>query len=212
MNKFWIFIFLGILYLPFTATAEEDLNLRKNVVIIFDDSGSMGSIFWKSKLDQAKESVVQLIQGIPDDYNFGIYALNHGYIVQLQNIMGKKQDAINSVNQLKAGGGTPIGPAILAVKQYLDQQKQSQGGYGFYTIVVVTDGAADKEERMLNAVDEAIASGINIKTIGFGITRHKLMQVTDFADASSTQQLTNALKQAIKAEVPGSSEFVVQDF
>lgn len=212
MKKLISFVFFGILCLPFMVSAEEDLNLRKNVIIVFDDSGSMGSMYGRGKIDDAKDAVSSLIKNLSNDYNFGLYALNKKYIIPLKPISENRNSALNTIKQVRHGGTTPIGSAIQTVQGYLKAQKKIQSGYGFYTIIIVTDGAANNASSMFKAVGLAIENGINIKTIGFGIRKHKLMSVTDFVDASSTSQLTAALKKAVKAEVPGNITFTVQDF
>ncbi len=223
--KYFIYSMFSILLcLSFTAQAEEDLNLRKNVVVIFDDSGSMSCITWNCPIDQAKSATSKLIAGLPNDYNFGLIGLNSGYVVPLNGIDSKvkisntsryeinRSKALNAVSKISAGGGTQIGKALEQAQSYLKSQKQKQSGYGFYTVVIITDGAANEPDRMFRAVDRAIKTGINIKTIGFGISRHRLMEVTQFVDASSAEELTAALKEAVKAEVPANVSFVEQDF
>lgn len=190
------------------STYTGDPNLKRNIILIFDDSGSMKG----SPLARAKKATISLAQSLTNEYNFGLYGLNNQYVIPLIPIEGVINNVADKINSLGAGGGTPITDAINESVNYLSIQKQDQADYGSYTIIIVTDGAADDNDTMLKAVDLAISHGINMKTIGLDIGNHGLRKVTHFVEASSTDELTAALKKAVKAEIPDDGTFVPQDF
>lgn len=212
MQHLFLTLFSALLLLLGPLRAEDDPTLRKNVVIIFDDSGSMAG-FFDSKLSRAQKATSEFINRLPERYNLGIYALNSGYIFPLQPLdAAKKKQLIDRIYTLRAKGSTPIADALAAMSQELYRQQQKQAGYGSYTIVIATDGAANSPEAMFSEVDRAIERGITIKTIGIDIRRHGLRQVTDFTEASSAQQLATAMNRAVNAEVTFAAGFVPQDF
>ncbi len=203
--------FVLILYLFGMAVlwADADPLLRKNVVLIFDDSASMTGY----KIDRAKKASQIVISKLPENYNLGIYALNMGEILPLQPITETNRLlAAEKVLALRARGTTPLGFAIESSVTTLLRQREAQSGYGYYTIVIATDGEADSTQRMLQAVDSAIEKGIMIKTIGIDIHNHALNKVTQFTEASSVQQLSTAMQRAVNAEANLGTGFIAQDF
>ncbi|MBU0632515.1 VWA domain-containing protein [bacterium] len=192
--------------------ADEDPTLRKNIIVIFDDSGSMAGLI-NSRITRAKKATSQFIKHLPSTYNLGVYALNGGYVFSLQSVdANQRKRATERINALKARGTTPITKALSLASKELRKQQQKQAGYGSYTIVIVTDGVADNPTAMFAEVDRVIEQGITIKTIGIDINRHGLREVTDFVEASSVKQLVSAMQRAINAEVSSNTGFVAQDF
>jgi Mg-chelatase subunit ChlD len=190
----------------------EDLTLRKNVLIIFDDSGSMnsGGFFSNTRITRAKKAITSVLSNLDETYNVGIITLNKGYIYPLEPL--NKINAIRVVKKLRADGGTNLTRAIKKGSDVLEQQRKKQAGYGFYNMIIVTDGAADNNRKMLKEVDSAISKGITIQTVGLDISRHKLKSVTKFTEASSVSELTQAISKAINSEISLDSKFEVQDF
>jgi Mg-chelatase subunit ChlD len=184
----------------------------KNIIIIFDDSGSMRAGI-PSRLIRAKKATKQFIAGIPDNYNLGIYTLNKGYIFPLQTLNSKSMlTAQKYITNISATGSTPIAKSLTEMLQVMQKQKKAQAGYGSYTIVIATDGIADNATKMFNTVDKVIENNIMIHTIGIDIRNHGLRTVTKFTEASSTRELVNAMNKAIKSEISTNAKFVVQDF
>lgn len=187
---------------------KGDLTLRKNIVIVFDDSSSMSG----NKIDRARKATITLLKSLSNEYNVAVYGLNIGVVVPLVPVEGGMTKHVKNVQKIDDGGDTPIGDSLLVAIKVLKKQKIRQSGYGTYTIVVVTDGAANNRNHMFKMVNTAIENGIQINTIGLDIGNHGLRQVTKFVEASSTEELTAALKKAVKAEVSEDVGFVSQDF
>lgn len=187
---------------------KGDITLRKNIVIIFDDSGSMQG----SKINRAKTATISLLKSLRSQYNVAIYGLNSALIMPLIPIEKGIEKYIQDIKNIKEGGTTPITNALKVAIEILKKQKKFQSNYGSYTIVVVTDGKADDFQGMFTMVNKAIYNGININTIGLDIGEHGLREVTKFVEASSSEELITALKQAVKAELSEDIQFTVQDF
>jgi len=187
---------------------EGDLTLRDNVIIIFDDSGSMNG----DKILRAKKATIALLQSLPKTYNVAVYGLNTKLIIPFIPVENGMNQWLYKIEKIKDGGTTPIGKSLLTAIKILKEQKVRQSGYGSYKIIVVTDGDADAPEYMFKMVNTAIKYGIQINTIGLDIGEHGLRKVTKFVEASSTKELTKALKEAVKAEVSDDVEFITQDF
>ena len=192
--------------------AQEDITLRKNIVIIFDDSGSMRAGI-PSRLVRAKKATKQFVSGIPNNYNLGIYTLNRGYIFPLQTLNSKSMlKAQKYIDNINTEGSTPLAKSLNEILTVMQKQKKVQAGYGSYTIVIATDGLADSPTRMFNAVDKVIDNEIMINTIGIDIKNHGLRTVTKFTEASSAKELLKAMNKAIKSEISTNAKFIVQDF
>lgn len=197
-----------------TRPLAQNLTAR-NFLLIFDGSGSMaksdcsGS---RSKIDVAKAAVVAWSRSVPAGANLGLYAFHNGGILTLPLSSGNRAAFIEAVEQIEAGGNTPLTRAMqYAFKAFTDQGRR-QLGYGEYTIVVVTDGIANHAEQLQQAVDKILGSSpINIYSIGFCIDRqHSLNQPgkTLYRSAANPRQLEKGL-QDVLAE---SETFDERDF
>ena len=97
----------------------------------------------------------------------------------------------------------------------MTRQGRRQLGYGEYTIVVVTDGIANDENRLRTAVDVILAnSPITVYSIGFCIgARHSLNQPgnTVYKSADNPEQLAEGLKDVLaESEFFDAAEFEKQ--
>jgi len=202
-------IFLCFLCIAALQAADDDPLLRKNVILIFDDSSSMSG----SKIDRAQAASQSVIMKLSENYNFGIYALNRREIFPLQPVTdSSRRAAVMKTQELRASGTTPLGEAIVHATDMLLRQRDAQSGYGYYIIVIATDGEANDTQKMLDAVNAAIEKGVMIKTIGINIHNHALSWVTQFTEASSVQELSRAMERAVNAEANLGSGFIAQDF
>lgn len=192
--------------------------LARNFVVVFDGSGSMndracGNSERISKLEVAKKAVTHFIQGIPSEDNVGLVAFYDGQLSTLVPLGRGNRDALRaSLNGIFAGGGTPLGEAIRLAFKEIEKQAQKQLGYGEYTIIPVTDGAADSSSFLMSEVSKVlVASPVVIHSIGFCIgTKHTLNQPgrTVYREASDVESLARGLEEVL-AESPS---FVATDF
>jgi Ca-activated chloride channel homolog len=197
-----------------TDALAENLTAR-NFFLIFDGSGSM----WESqcsgaskKIEVARKAVAAWSKSVPAGANLGLYAFHNDGVLTLPLTSGNRDDFLQAVNRIDAGGGTPLADAMQYALQALTRQGQRQLGYGEYTIVVVTDGIANSAERLRRAVDMALSrTPITIYSIGFCIgDRHSLNQPgrTLYKSADNPEQLREGLQEVLaESEMFDESEF-----
>src|SRR4029078_13416509 len=94
------------------ADAAEQARERAplSMAIVLDTSGSMAG----EKIDQAKQSVIQLIRDLRDDDEIAVvrYSTESELIQPLARAGRVRADLISKVEGLSAGGGTNIAPAL----------------------------------------------------------------------------------------------------
>jgi Ca-activated chloride channel homolog len=187
----------------------------KNFLLIFDGSGSMteqrcsGS---RTKIDVAKEAVIQWAQTVPADANVGLVAFHGKGWSKLPLVAQNRKDLIKVVQAIQPGGTTPLDDAIAQAYVMLTQQGRKQLGYGEYTIVVVTDGIANSPTALRAVVNRVLGySPIVIYTIGFCIGKnHSLNQEgrTIYKTANNPAALRQGLQEVLaEAETFDVSEF-----
>ncbi len=174
----------------------------KNYVLIFDGSGSMrdsGCSAGKQKIDVAKEAVMEWSKTLPLDANLGLVAFHNGGWSHEELTSGQRDTFIKTVQDIIAGGRTPLTNALKEAYKNLTKQALRQLGYGEYTIVVVTDGIANNGDFLYKEVNKVLSnSPINIYTIGFCIgSNHSLNQKgqTIYKAADNPAELREGLKE-----------------
>jgi len=211
-----IFLIIGFSTSLF-ASDVSDINLRKNVIIIFDDSGSMDghNLLFKTRLNRAKIASKKLIFSLDSNYNVGLLFLNSKHLnTKLININNKNKRFLNrSFEMVHANGGTYISSNINKAILLLKKQRDKQGDNGSYSIIIVTDGKADNNKKMILNVKRAINERIIVRTIGIDIYKHELTKVSFYVKASSEKELFTALSNAVMSEVSfNGNQFIQQDF
>lgn len=181
----------------------ENLTAR-NFLLIFDGSGSMresdcaGS---SQKIEVAKRAVTAWSKSVPADANLGLYAFHNNGKLTLPLSSGNRDNFMQAVDQIEAGGNTPLAEAMLYAYKTFTEQGQRQLGYGEYTIVVVTDGIANSAADLQRAVDMILSrTPIMIYSIGFCIgDRHSLNQPgrTIYRAADNPEQLQKGLQEVL---------------
>jgi hypothetical protein len=181
----------------------EDL-LARNFLLIFDGSGSMqksdcaGS---SRKIDIAKQAVVAWSKSLPLKANLGLYAFHNNGVLTLPITPGNRNEFMQTVDQIMAGGSTPLAWAMQHAYKALTDQGRRQLGYGDYTIVVVTDGIANSADDLKRVTDLILTeSPITIYSIGFCIgDNHSLNQPgrTMYKSADNPAQLAKGLREVL---------------
>lgn len=187
---------------------EEDLT-RRNIVLVFDASGSMEG----RKLKTAKAAVKTYVSQVPEGTNLGLVVFDtKGVRAPVSVSLDPRKEFSKVIEDIRAGGVTPLKSAIeLGYGMLIDQSKK-QLQYGEYHLVVVTDGEANSGEDPQQTVTNILAnSPVVIHTIGFQIGgRHSLNQPgkVRYIEADDEETLLQGL-QTVLAE---AEQFDVKSF
>ncbi len=189
--------------------------LTKNFILIFDGSGSMDKSKCsdgKAKIQVAKEAVIEWSKTLNLDINLGLVAFHNFGWVERPVAKGERTDFINSIQNITAGDTTPLTEAFKKAYIKLSKQGRHQLGYGEYTIIVVTDGIANKPDLLSKKVIEILGqSPINIHTIGFCIDQqHSLNQPGSIIYKSANNP--EALRQGLQEVLAESESFDESEF
>jgi Ca-activated chloride channel family protein len=201
-----IFIFLIFTIIPLAA---EDLS-KDNLVVLMDCSGSMEG----EKLAQAKTALKEVLSKIPQTTNIGIlmFGETRGWLYELGPRDDKK--LIAAINNLNAGGSTPLGTYMKISADRLLLQRRKQAGYGTYRLLIITDGEANNEPSGLveKYTAEIINRGITIDAIGvFMNSNHTLAnKVHSYRSANDTESLKKAIYEVL-SEVTKTKDGLIED-
>jgi len=186
----------------------------KNVELILDASNSMwGQIEGESKISIAKEVLIQIIDGLPEEMNVGLRLYGHRYKVKDERACQdtelvvpigplQKDQLIQTIEKITPKGKTPLVYSILQSPQDFINLK---GG----TVVLISDGIESCEGDIKSIAPKLKESGIEltVNIIGFGIkeeeARKQLENIAKstggiYLDAKDSQELLSSLQQALK--------------
>ncbi|MDP4089703.1 MAG: VWA domain-containing protein, partial [Bacillota bacterium] len=124
-------------------------NMKKAIIFVLDVSGSMDVY---TKIDTAKLAVRKSIDLLDEDNYFAVIAFSNNarVLVPLMSATrGNKEAAHYSVKMLRAGGGTQMSNALLAVLDLI-----STFGDMMTHVQFVTDGQNDRADH--NHLEEAL--------------------------------------------------------
>ena len=200
---------------PIEIPLDEEMpgaetSMVRNFYFIFDGSGSMksepggacrGDQSFGSKLEGARWAVGEFLAKVPDDVNIGLYLFDRDGRREVVPLgVGNRQQFMGAVDDIRAGGGTPLAEGINYGAQRLVVQYKRQLGYGEYRLVVVTDGRADK---IPEAARYAAHFGMPIYAIGLCIDEdHPLRRfAVSYRAADSFDDLAQGLEETL-AELP----------
>ena len=145
------------------------------VVVIIDRSGSMQG----EKLESAKGGALELAQSLPVDALFGVIAFDSEptTIVRLQAAGNERIGG--DLDQLTAGGGTNIFPALRDSFELLATIQAERK-----LVLLVSDGEAPYD-GVVDLVNEMTANGIRTSSIGLpGADRELLSQIAEAGGGS----------------------------
>ncbi|MFH0924180.1 MAG: vWA domain-containing protein [bacterium] len=200
------------------SSATGEASLTRNFYFIFDGSGSMddppdkgcsGDQSFSRKIDGAKWAIQEFIKKVPDDINLGLYIFDSNYVQKEVIPLGNsnRQRFLEVINQVRAGGQTPLAEAIHFATDQLVKQYKKQLGYGEYRLVVITDGMA---ENIPEASLYAAQYGIPIYAIGLCIGQdHPLRQYAlSYRAADNFTDLARGLEETVaESQVFDAKEF-----
>lgn len=200
------------------TSALDDNRIRQNYLLAIDASGSMSdnddcAPAGQSKFDVVSDAVSLFMDSVnPDDY-VGLIVFQ-GDQANLLRPPGppRKDEVLSAIRTAQPGGRTPIGATLALGKSVLEQRAAAQAGYGEYTIVLVTDGAATDSEMMERMLDDiTLNTPIIIQTIGFCLRNsHALNDPSRVIYRAADDG--NALSQGLAAAVAEASDFDASDF
>jgi len=183
---------------------EGKVSLRSNLYFVFDGSGSMhhppkaspaGS---RSKIDGAKWAVHEFMKNVPENVNLGLYVFDaRGSRSVLPLGPANREVFLRDIDEVRAGGATPLGKAIETGANALAHQYTKQLGYGEFKLIVITDGEAT--DLLASGVNKAASEKIPIYTIGFdmgndhSLRRHSVA----YRSADSAAEVEKGLEEAV---------------
>ena len=200
------------------ATVSSNLT-ASNYMIVYDGSGSMSDSaptcgINTSKHQEGLKAVKEFVKAIPSDANIGLYVFDRngeGVRVPLGLDTVNRDKVLQGLNDVRPGSGTPLGDSLKAGYKVLTLQAQKQLGYGRYSLVVVTDGAADSASYLAKMVNYIVDnSPIEIHAIGFCLGEgHTLNQKgrTFYTSAQSPEDLLKSLKGVLAETNDADTEF-----
>ena len=192
----------------FAALQEEhDAQAGVAVSIVFDDSGSMND---NHKLSMAKKAFRAWIEHAPDNYRFGLVALNAGVLVPLQR--NDRVQILAAVNKLRADGDTPLARTIAQTAADIRQRRAAGAVYERQVVVILTDGE-DTTRRGIKGVQQEIRSlcANRVEVIAFGYQGegdYMRESATHFYSPENEQDISKGLN-AIGSEIGDTSDVVV---
>ncbi len=187
------------------AVPLADSLTRKNFVLILDGSGSManqGCSGNLSKSDVAKDAVAEWSASVPDDANLGLIVFdNNSFSIRLPLGQRNREQFRAEVAKVVPNHNTPLTKSLDTAYTMLTGQGRQQLGYGEYTVVIVTDGAANDIKALEYSVNKVLAtSPIMIHTIGFCIaSNHSLNRKgrTVYRAADNPAELRQGLQEVL---------------
>jgi len=196
--------------IPIPADIGGKADLTRNFYFIMDGSGSMreattrecgGDQRFIDKISGARWAIKKFLEKIPANVNIGLYIYDSSGRREVVPLGKANRDAfLKAVDQIEAGGGTPLARAIHYGTDQLTAQYKKQLGYGEFRLVVVTDGLAD---GIPEASLYAAKYGIPIYAIGLCVeANHPLRQFSvSYQAADSFADLSKGLSETL-AELP----------
>lgn len=172
---------------------------RTFTVLVLDDSGSMGD-----DIEAAKNAVVATLEAMDPADRVAVIGLNSGEVLPFSTVSEARAALPGLLEAVESDGGTPLTRAIVASRVALEAEAAVAGGFGTYRILVTTDGRADDEQALADAIEDlARTTPIQIATIGVGIRGNHVLRRPDlasFVEIDNVGELEAALRDAIAEE------------
>ena len=129
----------------------------QNVVVVLDDSGSMGELMRSdknmTKMIAAKAGLKTVLGTLPSDSKVGILCLNRGWVYPLALV--DREAVAAAIDNVEQGGGTPLGQNLkTGADALLDERRKEH--YGTYRLLIVTDGEAQDNNLIEKYLPDAV--------------------------------------------------------
>lgn len=196
-----------------TAEIDKSELPPSNLVFLIDTSGSMDSY---DKLPLLKEAFVLLVEtlGENDTVSIVTYAGNSNIVLDSAHGLQKEQ-IINAINNLEAGGSTAGAQGIHTAYQ-LARKNFKKGANN--RVILATDGdfnvGISNVDELAEFIGEKRDSGIYLSILGFGTgnTRDDIMETLSKNGNGNYSYINNVQSaQKILIEEMGSNLFTVAD-
>jgi uncharacterized protein YegL len=188
------------------------------VVVILDDSGSMGRQMASggSRMRAAIDASKAVLKQLPADTTVGLLTLNtRGQESHWIIPVGKLQENPSSIDNLEiisAAGGTPLGHFMqVAANELL--RLRANDRYGSYRLLVITDGEATDQELLQAYLPQILSRGLILNVIGVDMANdHSLaMSAHTYRRAADVQSLIAAISEVF-AETTSTDQDAQDDF
>ena len=160
------------------ATPAETENVKNNIVILVDTSGSMTGIF-----DLVKESLYTLINGLGNDDMVSIVSYASRTQIEIEAKTGKdKKELTKTVDGLMAGGST-WGEGGIELAYAVAREHFIEGGNN--RVVILTDGDFNvgkvSGDELTTLIKEKAQQGIYLTCCGYrsGYANHTMKILAD---------------------------------
>ncbi|MBK8252667.1 MAG: VWA domain-containing protein [Polyangiaceae bacterium] len=155
--------FYGELTVKAAAAQQQNQRSPLSLAVVLDTSGSMDG----DKIEQAKNSVIQLIRDMDADDEIAVirYESDSSVVQPLARVGTVRESLISAIREIKAGGGTNIPPALQKGLHQL-----SEAGKGrVRRIVLVSDGLDSTRQQAEELAKSSAERGITVSSMGIGL-------------------------------------------
>lgn len=193
------------------TTLQPAMAEPSKVILVLDASGSMaGKIHGRSKMEIARESVSQVVNGLGNDVQLGLMVYGHRRKGDCEDIEllippGPVDRAafLAKVNALSPLGNTPLTRAVEMAATALKYEEHPA------TVILVSDGLETCGGDPCEMALKLEAAGLKFTThvVAFDLTQQEILKIRCLADktggmllrASDAGSLVHALKSAVES-------------
>ena len=195
-------------------TIDKSKRPPTNLVFLLDVSGSMRA---SNKLPLVQQSMRLLVEEMTEDDRVSIvtYASNAG--VRLESTLGsKKQEILNAINSLQAGGSTN---GEGSIRMAYDEANRYYFQGGANRVILCSDGdfnvGKSSDGDLVELIQEKAASGVFLSVFGFGMGNLKDAKLEKLADKGNGHygyiDNLNEAKKVFQDELVGTLYTVAKD-
>ncbi len=208
--------FIGLL-LACLSLAPPPVTAGQNVVVVLDDSGSMGdrmrSNRQTTKIAAARSALISVLETLPEDAQVGIVVLNQrpSWVVPLGPV--EKESTRRAIMNTQANGGTPLGQFMKIGADALLEAREKDH-YGSYRLLIVTDGEAGDARLVKRYLPDILGRGITVDVIGVDMAaRHSLAtMVHSYRRADDPKMLATAVREVFAETTATGADAGESDF